>query len=195
MKVISAVRPSRVEGETRSPLNNRNTRVIRKVIRHFPTGAVVTVSQSWRPLQRRSHHSSCQSQPNAEGRRTRHRQCRWSPFVCLTSFAMTSKTSSTGVGSTIDRHSYVLRLRRTSVNPNLPSSRKRLHEVTHLKRAGPPRAGPGRALTKKTPVGAGVLWSSTYSRSDGNHTPRSDGTGQVSMICASHRSKGVDHSE
>lgn len=55
--------------------------------------------------------------------------------------------------------------------------------MTYLKRAGPPRAGPGRALTKKTPAPTEVLGSSTYSRSDGNHTPRSDGTGQVAMIC------------
>lgn len=56
--------------------------------------------------------------------------------------------------------------------------------MTNLKRAGPPRAGPTSPLTKKTPVGAGVLWSSTYSSSDGKHTPRSDGTELVPMICA-----------
>lgn len=62
--------------------------------------------------------------------------------------------------------------------------------MTFLKRAGPPRAGPGRALTKKTPAATGVFGSSQKLSSVEDHTPRSDGTEQVGMICAFSPSRG-----
>lgn len=56
--------------------------------------------------------------------------------------------------------------------------------MTNLKRAGPPRAGPSEPLTTKAPAATGALWSSDNLSSCGKHTPRSDGTGPVAMICA-----------
>ena len=64
--------------------------------------------------------------------------------------------------------------------------------MTNLKRAGPPRAGPFGPLTKKTPVAAGVLWETTYLSSGENHTPRSDGSEQVRMICGLSPAEGGD---
>lgn len=146
--------PSRVDRFSREPLKagKRNTKE--------PSVVVVTVSQDRRRLPSKSR-TSCLSKANqTNGLIRSHQQWMSTLFVFLSTCARQQTTSLSRATSMAARPLCVWPSRRTSVNRSSRSSRKRLHEVTYLKRAGPPRAGPRRALTKKTPVGAGVLWSS-----------------------------------
>lgn len=60
-----------------------------------------------------------------------------------------------------------------------PVPARRLHEVTNLKRAGPPRAGPNGPLTTKAPVAAGALWLLHKQFDCVKHSAFSDGSARV----------------
>lgn len=69
------------------------------------------------------------------------------------------------------------RLPSMSADRSLDSSvLRRLHEVTNLKRAGPPRAGPIWPLTTKAPAATGALWALITTEDYVKHSAFSDGT-------------------
>lgn len=65
--------------------------------------------------------------------------------------------------------------------------------MTHLKRAGPPRAGPRSPLTTKAPVAAGALWLLHEEFVCVKHSAFSDGNDEVAMIYVfSQSGKGAE---
>lgn len=70
---------------------------------------------------------------------------------------------------------------------------RRLHEVTNLKRAGPPRAGPIGPLNTKVPAATRTLRFKQNLAKCGKNSASSDGTGDARMICAFETGMGEGH--